>query len=41
MKNVFIEVIPDSKLFRKVSKLISEGNIIGWVQGKLEFGGQE
>ena len=33
------EVIPDSKLFRKVSKLISEGNIIGWVQGKLEFGG--
>ena len=32
------EVIPDSKLFRKVSKLISEGNIIGWVQGKLEFG---
>ena len=25
-------------MFRKVSKLISEGNIIGWVQGKLEFG---
>ena len=35
---IFWEVIPDSTLFRKVSKLISEGNIIGWVQGKLEFG---
>ena len=37
-ERVHWEVIPDNSLFKKVSKLISEGNIIGWVQGKLEFG---
>ena len=35
---IFIEAISENKLLPKVAKLISEGNIIGWVQGKLEFG---
>jgi len=35
---VFIEAISENKLLPKVAKLISEGNIIGWVQGSLEFG---
>lgn len=32
------ELIVDNKLIPKVAELISEGNIIGWVQGRLEFG---
>ena len=35
---VYGELIVDNKLLPKVAKLISEGNIVGWVQGKLEFG---
>ena len=35
---IFFEPMPEDKLLPKVAKLISEGNIIGWVQGKLEFG---
>ena len=35
---IFFEPMPENKLLPKVAKLISEGNIIGWVQGKLEFG---
>ena len=35
---VYGELIVDNKLLPKVTKLISEGNIVGWVQGKLEFG---
>ena len=34
---IFYEVI-DEELFPKKAKLISEGNIIGWVRGQLEFG---
>ena len=32
------ELIVDNKLIPKVAQLISEGNIIGWVDGRLEFG---
>ena len=28
----------DSEFFNLVARLISEGNIIGWFQGKMEFG---
>jgi len=28
----------DDSLCREVSKLISQGNVIGWMQGKMEFG---
>ena len=35
---VSYKFIPDNKLFKLTSKLISEGNVIGWFQGKMEFG---
>ena len=35
---LFYEALSDEELFPKVAKLISEGNIIGWVRGQLEFG---
>ena len=35
---IFYEALSDDELFPKVAKLISEGNIIGWVRGQLEFG---
>ena len=35
---IFYEALSDEELFPKVVKLISEGNIIGWVRGQLEFG---
>ncbi len=35
---IFYEALSDEELFPKVAKLISEGNIIGWVRGQLEFG---
>ena len=28
----------DSEFFKLVAKLISEGQVIGWFQGKMEFG---
>ncbi len=28
----------DDEFFKSVAKLISEGNVIGWFQGKMEFG---
>ena len=37
-KEVTFTLINDNKLFPKVAKLLSEGNIIGWVNGRLEFG---
>ena len=37
-KEISYELIVDNKLLPKVAKLICKGNIIGWVQGKLEFG---
>ncbi|MBI3519107.1 MAG: carbamoyltransferase [Bacteroidetes bacterium] len=36
-KAVF-EKIPDEYLYKKIAELISEGNIVGWFQGKMEFG---
>ena len=35
---IFYEALSDNELLPKVAKLISEGNIIGWVSGQLEFG---
>ena len=32
------DVMTETALIKKVAKLISKGNIIGWVDGKLEFG---
>ena len=32
------EFLSDKKLLKKVSKLINEGNIVGWFQGRTEFG---
>jgi carbamoyltransferase len=36
--NLDFEFFSDELLFNKVSRLISEGNIIGWFQGRMEFG---
>ena len=38
---IFYEALSDEELFPKVAKLISEGNIIGWVRGQLEFGARQ
>ena len=35
---VEFEFLGDNDLINKTAQLISEGNIIGWVQGRLEFG---
>jgi carbamoyltransferase len=32
------EVLPDDALFETVARLLSEGNVIGWFQGRMEFG---
>ena len=37
-KRIYFEALSEKQLLPKVAKLISEGNIIGWVQNKLEFG---
>jgi carbamoyltransferase len=37
-KQIYFEALSEKHLLPKVAKLISEGNIIGWVQSKLEFG---
>jgi len=37
-KAVFDQIISFEKLSEKVAKLISEGNVVGWFQGRSEFG---
>jgi len=32
------EVLSDGDLVRKTAKLLSEGNVVGWYQGRMEFG---
>ena len=32
------ENLPDSTLFRYVAKLLDEGKVVGWFQGRMEFG---
>jgi carbamoyltransferase len=32
------ETLPDAELFARVARMISEGAIIGWFQGRMEFG---
>ena len=38
-KKLIVELISDKKkLLKEVAKLINEGNIVGWFQGRTEFG---
>ena len=37
-KNLSYEYIDGSNLYNETSKLISEGNVIGWFQDRMEFG---
>jgi carbamoyltransferase len=37
-KHIKYDVMMEGMLIKKVAKLISKGKIIGWVDGKLEFG---
>lgn len=38
-RNCAIELVPDeAELCGRVARLIAEGNIIGWVQGRMEWG---
>lgn len=30
--------LPDSRLFPTVARLLDEGNVVGWFQGRMEFG---
>jgi carbamoyltransferase len=32
------ETLPDGELAARTAKLLSEGNVIGWFQGRMEFG---
>jgi carbamoyltransferase len=32
------ETLPDAELVARTAKLLSEGNVIGWFQGRMEFG---
>lgn len=32
------EELPDAELFPRVAKLVAEGNIVGWYQGRTEWG---
>ncbi len=36
--NASFESLEDEKLFKKVAHLISEGKVIGWLNGRMEFG---
>ncbi len=38
LSNLTYEYIDDTKLYSETSKLISRGNVIGWFQGRMEFG---
>lgn len=35
---VATKIDDDAELMRKVAELINDGNVIGWVQGRMEFG---
>ena len=37
-QNVIFEYYDFEKLIEIVAKLISEGNVVGWFQGRMEFG---
>tara|TARA_Y100000590_G_scaffold228479_1_gene257803 strand:+ start:2903 stop:4606 length:1704 start_codon:yes stop_codon:yes gene_type:complete len=37
-KNIKYEILDDEKLVKNCAKLISEGNVVGWYQGKMEWG---
>ncbi len=37
-RNAAYEVLTDSDLFPRVAKLLAEGNVIGWMQGRMEWG---
>ena len=37
-KNIKYETLDRSSLLSKTAKLISEGNVVGWYQGKMEWG---
>lgn len=36
--NLPFETLPDDELFRRVAEMIAGGAIIGWFQGRMEFG---
>jgi len=37
-KNAVAVFLPDDELFRHVAHLLNEGHIVGWFQGRMEFG---
>ena len=37
-KNIPFKKMIESEMDEKVAKLLSEGNVIGWFQGRMEFG---
>ena len=37
-KNVKYEIFDDEQLVKNCAKLIAEGNVVGWYQGKMEWG---
>jgi carbamoyltransferase len=36
--NADYAVLPDSELLPRLAKLLDEGNVVGWFQGRMEFG---
>jgi carbamoyltransferase len=32
------KILPEKKLLEQVAKLLDEGNVVGWFQGRMEFG---
>ena len=38
LKNISYKILDEKELLQNTAKLISEGNIIGWYQGKMEWG---
>ena len=37
-KNITYEIFDENELVKNCAKLISEGNVVGWYQGKMEWG---
>ena len=37
-KNAEARFLPDDELFRHIARLLDKGHIIGWFQGRMEFG---
>ena len=37
-KNILYEYFDDTKLLQKTAQLIADGNVVGWYQGKMEWG---